>query len=141
MPQSPPAPLPGPRSVPPAVPSAALSLVPPATAGLAMPGMAYLSNGLGTRDDIERELDGVALAIRSFGLKQPDQVLRESSAYSARLTELCVLLARHESADRQYLRVRTQQVEKYLQELDRQYKLHSRLVEIQRQDLELMKGT
>lgn len=140
MPTSPPAPLPGPRDVPAAAPSAALSLVPPVAPGMApQPGMAYLANGLGTRADIERELDGIALAVRAFALKQPDQIMRECAAYSARLTELTVLLHRHESSDRQYLRVRTQQVEKYLQELDRQFKIASRLVEVMRQDLELMK--
>lgn len=140
MPTSPPAPLPGPRDVPVADPAAAQAAVPTSLASVtALPGMAYLRNGLGTRADIEAELDGVAIAIRSFSLKQPDQVMREVAAYSARLTELCVLLARHESADRQYLRVRTQQVERYLAELDRQFKISSRLVEVQRQDMELMR--
>lgn len=139
MPSSPPAPLPGPRQVPAASP--ALSLVPPVTPGaVPAPGMAYLSNGLGTRQDIERELDGVALAIRAFPLKQPDQIMRECAAYGARLTELAVLLSRHESSDRQYLRVRTQQVDRYLQEVDRQFKVASRLVEVMRQDLTLMGG-
>lgn len=140
MPTSPPAPLPGPRDVPAAQPSAALALVPPATlGGVPAPGMAYLANGLGSRADIERELDGIALAIRAFALKQPDQIMRETAAYSARLTELCVLLSRHEASDRQYLRVRTQQVERYLSELDRQFKIASRLVEVMRQDLEMIK--
>lgn len=140
MPTSPPAPLPGPRDVPAAQPSAALSLVPPIAPGAAAaPGMAYLYNGLGSRADIERELDGIALAIRTFALKQPDQIMRECAAYSARLTELCVLLSRHEASDRQYLRVRTQQVERYLAELATQFKIASRLVEVMRQDLELMK--
>lgn len=141
MPVSPPAPLPGPRDVPAASPGAALALVPPTAPGAApAPGMAYLANGLGSRADIERELDGIAFAIRAFALKQPDQIMRECAAYSARLTELTVLLHRHESSDRQYLRVRTQQVEKYLQELDRQFKIASRLVEVMRQDLQLMSG-
>lgn len=139
MPVSPPASLPGPRDVPAASPSAGLSLVPPSSSGGAAPGMAYLWNGLGSRQDIERELDGIALAIRAFALKQPDQIMRECAAYSARLTELCVLLSRHEASDRQYLRVRTQQVERYLAELDRQFKIASRLVEVQRQDIELMR--
>jgi hypothetical protein len=139
MPTSPPAPLPGPRDVPPSSP--ALRIVPDQAPGQAPPGMAYLYNGLGTRQQIETELDGIALAIRAFALKQPDQIMRESAAYSARLTELCVLLSRWESSDRQYLKVRTQQVERYLAELDRQFKIASRLVEVMRQDLVLMGGT
>ena len=93
--------------------------------------------GLGTRTQIQDELDQMAVQIRAFHLKQPDQVLRECSAYTARLTELCVLLHRVESTDRQYTRVRTQQVERWLAELDRQFKMASRLIEVMRQDLQL----
>lgn len=107
----------------------------------AMPMMAAMAPGgyLGTRAEIESELDGISLAIRMFAMKQPDQVMRECSAYSARLTELCVLLHRVEATDRQYTRIRTQQVERFLAELDRQFRVASRLIEVQRQDLELMK--
>lgn len=95
---------------------------------------------LGTREEIERELDVIAAAIRVFHNKQPDQVMRESAGYSARLTELAVLLHRVEgTGGRQYTRIRTQQVERYLKELDFQYKIASRLVEVLRQDLELLK--
>ena len=96
-------------------------------------------NYLGTRHEIQTELDVVAVAIRAFHLKQPDQVMREVAAFSARLTELCVLLHRVESTDRQYTRIRTQQVDRFLDELERQYKIASRLVEVMRQDLELLK--
>lgn len=95
---------------------------------------------LGTRDEIERELDLIAAAVRAFHQRQPDQVMREIAAYSARLTELSVLLHRVEGTQgRQYTRIRTQQVERFLAELDRQYRIASRMVEVQRQDLELMK--
>lgn len=97
------------------------------------------SGFLGTKEEIETELDGIAAAIRTFGVKQPDQVMREVAAYSARLTELTVLLHRQEAKDRQYLKVRTQQVDRFLAELDRQYRIASRLVEVMRQDIELMR--
>lgn len=96
---------------------------------------------LGDRESIERELDAISAQIRFFHLKQPDQVMRECSAYSARLTELAVLLHRAETSSRHYVRIRTQQVDRFLDELERQYKTASRLVEISRQDLDLMKGT
>jgi len=105
-------------------------------------GMAPLAvaGHLGEREDIQRELDGIAAAIRMMHVKPADQVMRECSAYSSRLTELQVLLARVETIDRQYLKVRTQQVERFLSEIDRQYKIASRLIEAQRQDLALMGG-
>lgn len=95
-------------------------------------------NYLGTRQEIEAELDVVAVAIRAFHVKQPDQVMREVAAFSARLTELAVLLHRVETTDRQYTRLRTQQVDRFLKELEVQYRIASRLVEVMRQDLSLM---
>lgn len=108
--------------------------------GVAMLMAPLQSGALGTRQEIQTELDGISAAVSLFPRKQPDQIMRECAAYSARLTELCVLLARIESQDRQYLKVRTQQVERWQTELDRQFKIASRLVEVMRQDIELAKG-
>lgn len=94
-------------------------------------------NTLGTRALIEAELDVVALTIRSFHTRQPDQVMLLIAGISARLTELAIQLHRVEATDRQYTRIRTQQVERLLIEVDRQYKIASRLVEVMRQDIEL----
>lgn len=101
----------------------------------ARPGMANLYGGLGTREQIQDELDEIAAHIRSFFVKQPDEVMVECSAYTARLTEISVLLHRVEGLDRQYRQVRTMQVQRYLDELDRQYKTASRLLEVQKMDL------
>lgn len=92
---------------------------------------------LGPREEIEKELDLIAAAVRLFYRKQPDQVMRECAGYSARLTELAMLLHRVEAGNRQYTRVRTQQVERFLTEIDRQWKTASRLIEVMRQDMEL----
>lgn len=130
----------GPRDVPTA-PAVDPATGVPAVAVLPMSHQqATLRTGLGSRQDIEAELDDIAFALRCFALKQPDQIMRECGAYGARLTELCVLLHRVESQDRQYTRVRTQQVERFLVEIDRQFKIASRLVEVMRQDLSLMGG-
>lgn len=93
---------------------------------------------LGPRDEIEKELDLIAAVIRTFHRKPADMVLRECSAYSARLTEMAVLLHRVEGSNRHYTRIRTQQVERFLAELDRQWKTASRLIEVNRQDIALM---
>ncbi len=95
---------------------------------------------LGTREQIQVELDGIAMAVRAFHLKQPDQVMRECAAYGARLTEMTVLLHRVEDQHRQYTRMRTMQVQRWLDELERQFKIASRLVEVSRQDLSLLGG-
>lgn len=95
---------------------------------------------LGDRAEIEKELDLIAAAIRVFSYKQPDQVMRECSGYTARLTEMTVLLHRIEGMDRRYTRIRTQQVQRFLDELDRQWRTASRLIEVNRQDLSLLGG-
>lgn len=95
---------------------------------------------LGTQTEVEKELDLVAAAIRTFHAKPADLVMRETSAYTARLTELAVLLHRVEGQSRQWTRVRTQQVQRFLDECDRQWKTASRLIEVSRQDLAVMRG-
>lgn len=95
---------------------------------------------IGDRSEIEKELDLIAAAIRSFHRKPPDRVMREGAGYSARLTEMAVLLHRVEGSNRQYTRIRTQQVERFIAELDRQFKTASRLIEVNRQDIELTRG-
>lgn len=116
------------------------TVAPPAMPANVSMLMAPLQYGLGTREEIQRELDSIAAAVRTFPMKQPDQIMRETAAYSARLTELCVLLHRVEATDRQYVRVRTQQVERWQRELELQFKIASRLVEVMRQDIDLAKG-
>lgn len=95
---------------------------------------------LGPRAEVEKELDLIAAAMRTFHMKPADLVLRECSAYTARLTEMAVLLHRKEAESRHWTRVRTQQVQRFLDELDRQWKTASRLIEVQRQDLAVLRG-
>jgi cytosine/adenosine deaminase-related metal-dependent hydrolase len=70
---------------------------------------------------------------------EPDQVMRMSSAITARATELLVQLHRAEGK-REWSRTRTMQVQPLLAELDRQFKIASRLLEVRRQDLQLETG-
>jgi hypothetical protein len=95
---------------------------------------------LGSREQIEGELDGILLLIRDFYRMEPDQVMTNCAAITARLTELEVLLHRVESRDRAYRQIRTMQVQKITAEIDRQFKIASRLIEMRRQDLESLRG-
>lgn len=94
---------------------------------------------LGSRAQIEAELDGILIVIRDFWTMEPDQVMGHCAAMTARLTELEVLLHRVETRDRTYKQIRTMQVQKIVDELERQFKIASRLVEVRRQDLETFK--
>lgn len=94
---------------------------------------------LGTRAEVEAELDLMFDQIRKFWQQEPDQVMRIISALSARASELWVNLHRIEGRDRSYKQIRTLQVTPLIEELDRQFKLASRIVEVRRQDLDLLK--
>jgi hypothetical protein len=99
------------------------------------------AGAVGSRAEVLLELAGVKAAIRTWHSKQPDQVLREASAYSARLTELWTDLRVLEANDRQYTQLRTMQVDPVLQEIDRQYRFASSRIALQRQDIDLLRGT
>lgn len=92
-----------------------------------------------SRQAVEDEVDLMLTAIRQFWSQEPDQRMRSITAMSARCTELCVHLHRLEGR-REWRQVRTQQVERLLTELDRQFKIASREIEVRRQDLELTRG-
>lgn len=90
---------------------------------------------LKSRAEVEAEIDLMLATIRGFWEYEPDQVMRLSSAMSARCTEMAIHLHRLEGM-REWRQVRTQQVERILSELDRQFRGHSRIVELRRMDLE-----
>lgn len=80
--------------------------------------------------------------IKEFETSDPEDVLRELSGISARLTEMranCQRLAgqsRGSVADR----IRTKEIDPLLEECDRQFKLHSRLQAIREFDLRMAGG-
>jgi hypothetical protein len=95
---------------------------------------------LGSREQVEGELDAILVTIRDFWSMEPDQVMGHCAAIGARLTELEVLLHRVEARDRQFKQIRTMQVQKISVEVDRQFRIASRLVEVRRQDVEILRG-
>jgi hypothetical protein len=92
---------------------------------------------LSTRVGVLLELQGIKAALKTWFDKQPDQVIREASAYSARLTELWTELRLVESHDRQWTQLRTMQVQPLLDEIDRQYRFQTSRIAIMRQDIDL----
>lgn len=89
-----------------------------------------------SRQHVEDEIDLALRAIRGFWDMEPDQVMSLCSALSARGTELAIHLHRLEGR-REWRQIRTQQVERLLAELERQFRIASRLVEVRRQDIEV----
>lgn len=95
---------------------------------------------LGTKHQIEDEIDEVIMIVKGLHLREPYDVMSICAALSARLTELSVKLHRIETRDNEYFRVRTMQISPMLDEVDRQFKSASRKVEIMRQELEAARG-
>jgi hypothetical protein len=103
---------------------------------------ALLSAGaLGSRDEVEAEIDLMLAETRTLYDLEPDQAMRLMAAFSARATELYVHLHRVEGRRREFKQIRTMQVDMLLKELDRQFRIASRTVEIRRQDLDLLRGS
>lgn len=92
---------------------------------------------LSTRVGVLLELQGIKAALKTWFDKQPDQVIREASAYSARLTELWTELRLLEVHDRAYTQLRTMQVQPVLDEVDRQYRFQVSRIAMMRQDIDL----
>lgn len=89
------------------------------------------------------EMAGIKASMRTWYDKQPDQVLREASAYSARLTELWTELRLMESAldGREWQQMRTMQVQPVLDEIDRQYKFGQSRIALMRQEMDMLRAT
>ncbi len=102
--------------------------------------MAPLRTDVDSRTGVLLELAGIKAAIRTWFDKQPDQVLREASAYSARLTEMWTELRLLEAHDRQWTQLRTMQVQPVLDEIDRQYRFNQSRIAMMRQDIDLARG-
>jgi hypothetical protein len=96
-----------------------------------------MPTSVGSHAEVLLELAGIKAAIRTWHEKQPDEVIREASAYSARLVEIWTELRILESYDRQYTQLRTLQVTPVLEEIDRQYRFASSRIAMSRQDLDL----
>jgi hypothetical protein len=95
---------------------------------------------LASREAVEAEIDTMLESVRRFWSMEPDQRMRLITAMSARCTEMCIHLHRLEGR-REWRQLRTMQVERLLAELDRQFKIASREIEVRRQDIELTRGS
>jgi hypothetical protein len=97
-----------------------------------------VQTSVGTKAALLLELAGIKAAMRTWFEKDPDQVLRESAAYSARLTEVWTELRLLEQGNRDFAQLRTMQVGPVLDEIDRQFKVSQSRIAMQRQDLDMM---
>jgi hypothetical protein len=90
---------------------------------------------LGSRKQVEAEIDLMLTTIRAFYDQPGDVVMRQCGALSARCTELAIWLVRLEGR-REWIHLRTRQIDRLLAEIERQYRIASRLLEGRRLDWE-----
>ena len=87
---------------------------------------------------VRAELDEYYLAMQRFGELEPDQIFMALSAYSARMGELRLQLVRRDS--RRCTSLRCKEVDPFIEECDRQFKIWSRIVATRTMDWEMTKG-
>jgi hypothetical protein len=98
-----------------------------------------VSTNIRKRDSIEswqQEILEYYSVIRDFHQMEPDQVFSSLSALSARASEMRTMLVRNET--RRAAAFRTREIDPFLEECDRQFKLHSRIQAIREFDLRMV---
>lgn len=87
---------------------------------------------------VTSEVDDYLRLLQTFGSAEPDEVLRQVSAVTARLTYLRVQLIRE--GGQRANRLRTQELDPLMENLDMQFKIHSRLISVRQMDWDISKG-
>lgn len=87
---------------------------------------------------LREEFDGYYQIIKSWESAEPDVVLQQASGISARLTEVRAMLLRDRSQRANRLRI--DEVDPLLEQLEFQFRLHSRLHAIREHDFKLAGG-
>lgn len=102
--------------------------------------MAPLGTSVDSRAGVLLELAGIKAAIQTWHRKDPSLVLREASAYTARLTTMWTELRELEGRDREWTQLRTMQVQPVLDEVERQYKFIQSRIALMRQEIDMLGG-
>lgn len=114
---------------------------PPATA---TPAPENAGTGAGMVQGYALELNHYYARLNAFTDMEPDEVLRELSGISARLTEMrsnCFRLADSgDRASRAADKLRIKEIDPMLEECERQFKYHSRIQAIREFDLKMTGG-
>lgn len=101
-----------------------------------LPVQLGISGRLPSREEIIAELRTIHRAMRVWFSREPDAVLREASAYSARLAELRLDIRLAGTVDRAYKMLFTPTNDLH-SEVEQQARWASRQIEVRRQDMDL----
>lgn len=92
--------------------------------------------GLGSINEIRKEIDDALADMRAFHRAEPDLVMRAVSAHSARLIEISIHIQRIEVVRREWKPVR-EEADRVLNELKNQFQVASRLFAMRQADWEM----
>jgi hypothetical protein len=92
--------------------------------------------GLGSINEIRKEIDDALADMRAFHRVEPDLVMRAVSAHSARLIEISIHIQRIEVVRREWKPVR-EEADRVLAELKNQFSVASRLFAMRQADWEM----
>lgn len=89
-------------------------------------------------DNILSELDTYYRRMKEFNDLDPIEVLQSLSSFSARASEVRSVLQRVDS--KRSFALRTKHIDPFIEECDRQFKVHSRIQTIRETDYKLARG-
>jgi chaperonin cofactor prefoldin len=92
--------------------------------------------GLGSIEDVRKEIDDAMADMRAFHRAEPDLVMQAVSAHSARLIEISIQVQRIEVVQRHWKPVR-EEADRVLAELRNQFQIASRLFAMRQADWEM----
>jgi len=85
-----------------------------------------------------REIDNFYVAMKQFPSNDGETILMSLSAFSARANEIRLALVRTET--RQYTAFRTKEIDPFIEEVDRQFKVWSRFQSVRQMEWEVSRG-
>lgn len=94
----------------------------------------------GSIASVRQEIDDCFADIKTFSNREPDEVMRLVSGWSARFSELKVRIRRIEDTHREWFPVRDREIEPVLDELQQQYVIASRLLTVRELDYKMSLG-
>lgn len=94
----------------------------------------------GSVDSIRGEINDAFADMRTFLSREPDEIMRMTSAHSARLSELRVMCMRAEDWYRPARDLRTRELEPTIEELEKQWRNASRLHSVRELDWKMESG-
>lgn len=88
---------------------------------------------------LRSEMDGYYEMMQAFGTGDPRENLMQLSAFSARMSHMRTWIIRN-AEDKTWANFRTKELDPFITECDRQFKIWSRLITYSQHEYDLSKG-